>query len=536
MVSSESVSQNQPLALLSVTDKTSISEFARGLSELGFKILSTGGTANKLQQDGISITEVAQHTGQPEILDGRVKTLHPKIHGGILADRTDPAHVAQCDEFAITAISVVAVNLYQFAANAVAKNLSLDDAIEYIDVGGPAMIRAAAKNYKNVLVIVDPADYPRVLNALRKDAGDDKLRQQLAAKAFALTAAYDRMITDYFTRHLDNAGGTHAITDLPETLTLHLKRKQELRYGENPHQQAGWYFDSSSVGDGLRHAEILHGKELSYNNLLDLNAAIALVREFRQPTAAVIKHTNPCGACSTSLPLTEVFERAFNADPLSAFGGIVAVNDIVDHDLAQLMHKRFLECIIAPDFSPDALTLLQQKPNLRLLRLTNLDNHKRQSHAEHFDIRSIGDSLLIQSQDRTNLNEPDWRVVTRTQPTAAQMQDAQFAMRIVKHVKSNAIVFAKQQCTLAVGAGQMSRVDAARFAIQKAEENQKSLSGGTLASDAFFPFRDTVDAAAKAGIAVIIQPGGSIRDEESIAACDEHGITMIFTGQRHFRH
>lgn len=537
MVSSSQPSRHQPLALLSVTDKAGISDFARGLVECGFKILSTGGTASKLQEDNITITEVAKHTGHPEILDGRVKTLHPKIHGGILADWTDPAHVAQCEEFAIDAIQVVVVNLYQFAANAVAKNLSLDDAIEYVDVGGPTMIRAAAKNFKNVLVVVDPGDYARVLSALRKNSVDDHLRQQLAAKAFALTASYDRMIADYFARHLSGPGSSASkLTDLPETITLQLKRKQALRYGENPHQQAGWYYDSTASGDGLRSAEILHGKELSYNNLLDLNAAVALIREFREPTAVVIKHTNPCGACSTSLPLAEVFDRAFNADSLSAFGGIVAVNDIVDIELAQMLHKRFLECVVAPEFTPEALAQLQQKTNLRLLRVANLNVNKPQHTVDQFDIRSIGDSLLIQNVDRTNLNEPDWRVVTATQPSKQHLLDAKFAMRIVKHVKSNAIVFAKQQCTLAVGAGQMSRVDSARFAIQKARETEKDLQGSTLASDAFFPFRDTVDAAAAAGVKMIIQPGGSVRDEESIAACDEHGIAMIFTGQRHFRH
>jgi phosphoribosylaminoimidazolecarboxamide formyltransferase/IMP cyclohydrolase len=525
----------KPLALISVTDKTGIVDFARSLEQLGFQILSTGGTAKLLAESGIAVQEAGAHTGSPEILDGRVKTLHPKIHGGILYDRSKDAHVAQCREHSIQAIDLVVVNLYQFAAKAVGQQLDLPQAIEYIDIGGPTMLRAAAKNYRFVAPLLDPNDYERCLTELKSGGLTDEFRRYLAAKTFRAISQYDSMIASYYEKSLETA----STETLAPTYDLHLESQQSLRYGENPHQKARFYRSSLSTSGGLQDAKVLQGKELSYNNLLDCDAAVQMVADFPEYTAVtIIKHNNPCGAAlgRPGERLLDVYQRALAVDPKSAFGGIVAVNKTIDAETADALSQLFLECIVAPAFSPEARTVLASKKNLRLLELPYLLPDNSAKAPKQLDVRSVLGGILVQDRDQVRAEKGRWEAVTHLKPTDAQAEDLTFAMRLCKHVKSNAIVYVKDLVTVAVGAGQMSRIDSATFAAEKAKEFGRTVQGSVMASDAFFPFRDTVDLAAKLGVSAIIQPGGSMRDEESIQAANEHKIAMVFTGVRHFKH
>lgn len=530
---------SSPLALLSVTDKTGVVDFARGLRALGFELLSTGGTARLLAEHGLPVTEVASYTGSPEILDGRVKTLHPKIHGGILFDRSKASHEAEAREFGLRPIDLVVVNLYAFEAEAQSKGLSPEKAIEYIDIGGPCMLRAAAKNYAHCAAVIDPADYERCLSEL-KEGLSQHFRLHLAAKTFLAISQYDSMIARYLAKGLEAAARLAAPADeLPPRLGLQLELQQSLRYGENPHQKAAFYRSPLSTAGGLQDARVLQGKELSYNNLLDCDAAAQIVADFPESVACtIIKHTNPCGTALAreGEKLVDLYRRVLALDPKSAFGGIVAFNREVDAPTAQAMSELFLECIVAPSFSQEAQAVLQTKKNLRLLELPYLQKDAQREAI--WDVRSVLGGILVQQHDqvRAEADHGRWEIVTQKKPDPAQAADLVFAMRLCKHVKSNAIVYAKDLVAVAVGAGQMSRVDAATFAAEKAKEFGRSTEGTVMASDAFFPFRDTVDLAATLGVKAIIQPGGSMRDAESIAAANEHGIAMVFTGVRHFRH
>ncbi|MEW6423455.1 MAG: bifunctional phosphoribosylaminoimidazolecarboxamide formyltransferase/IMP cyclohydrolase [Bacillota bacterium] len=508
-------------ALISVSDKTGVGEFARSLSELGVEIISTGGTAKALREAGLPVTYISDVTGFPEILDGRVKTLHPRVHAGILALR-DGRHLSQLKEHGIAPIDLVAVNLYPFRETVAREGVTLEEAIENIDIGGPAMIRAAAKNYRHVLVVVSPKHYGKVLEAIRAGPVDEEFRLLLARDAFAHVCAYDAAIAAYLSRI---RGETK---DFPATMILTAELAQILRYGENPHQKAAFYRVPGVSGACVGNAVQLTGKELSYNNILDLNAAFELVREFIEPTVVIIKHNNPCGAASAD-ELAEAYRKAYAGDPVSAFGGIVACNRPVDGATAKEMTEIFLEAVIAPDFTEEALTLLRQKKDLRCLKTGPLAGQT----GDLLDVRKVNGGFLLQEADREMVIPERVRVVTEKQPTEEQLAELAFAMAIVKHVKSNAIVVTRNRQLIGVGAGQMNRVGSARIALTQAGERAR---GAVLASDAFFPFRDTVDEAARAGIAAIVQPGGSLRDEESIAACNEYGIPMIFTGMRHFKH
>jgi phosphoribosylaminoimidazolecarboxamide formyltransferase/IMP cyclohydrolase len=506
-------------ALLSVSNKEGLVEVGRGLVELGVEIVSTGGTAKALRDAGVPVTYISDVTGFPEILDGRVKTLHPKVHGGILARRNEE-HLSQLQELDITPIDLVVVNLYPFKETIAKPDVTLADAIENIDIGGPTMVRAAAKNYQNVLIVVNPARYPEVLSALQTQQVSDELRLSLAREAFAHTASYDSAISSYLA---EVAGETFS-----KEITVSAQLVQTLRYGENPHQQAAFYRDPAVKGACIGNAEQLHGKELSYNNILDANAALELVREFSQPSVVIVKHNNPCG-CASADNISLAYERALEGDPISAFGGIVAVNQTVDGITAEKMSKIFLEAIIAPNFTDEALEILMQKKNLRLLKTDDLTEQTNDT----MEVRKVNGGLLLQQFDRQLLNPEALQVASKKQPTQGELDELIFAMTIVKHVKSNAIVVTKGKQLIGVGAGQMNRVGSANIAFNQAGDKVK---GAVMASDAFFPFRDTVDAAAEYGIAAIIQPGGSMRDEESITACNEHGISMVFTGMRHFKH
>ncbi|MGQ9557771.1 MAG: bifunctional phosphoribosylaminoimidazolecarboxamide formyltransferase/IMP cyclohydrolase [Desulfurispora sp.] len=509
----------RPRALLSVSDKTGLSDFARGLVELGFEIVSTGGTARALREAGVEVTYVSDVTGFPEILDGRVKTLHPRVHGGILARRTPP-HLEQLAANGIAPIDLVAVNLYPFRQTVARPDVTLDEAIENIDIGGPAMVRAAAKNHEAVLVVVNPARYDEVLAALRNGTVSPELRRRLALEAFSHTAAYDAAIAAYLAKVIGQ--------EMPATLTVSFELVQPLRYGENPHQAAAFYRDPAVTGPCIGRAEQLAGKELSYNNILDAHAALELVREFADPAVVIIKHNNPCGAACAS-DVASAYRLAYESDPVSAFGGIVACNRPVDEAAARAMTEIFLEAVVAPDFTAGALEILRSKSGLRLLKVGDL----QEQSSDRLELRKVNGGLLVQHYDRVVLNPQELQVVTSQAPTAEQLQELIFAMTIVKHVKSNAIVVTRGRQLLGVGAGQMNRVGAARIALEQAGEKAR---GAVLASDAFFPFRDTVDVAAAAGIAAIIQPGGSLRDAESIQAANQHGLAMVFTGIRHFKH
>ncbi len=520
-------------ALLSVSDKTGLVEFAQALRRLNIELISTGGTYQALRSAGVPVTEVAEVTQFPEMLDGRVKTLHPRIHGGILARRDNPQHLATLQQHGIALIDLVVCNLYPFEQTRGRPGATHHDIIENIDVGGPSMLRAAAKNYEAVAVVSDPGQYTEVVAELQQHNGALTLatRQRLAGAAFARTAAYDQAIADYFATIPPTEPAAW-----PPRLTLTLERRQVLRYGENPHQHAALYADPTGRSATVVSARVLHGKELSFNNLLDLDAALALVRRFDEPACVMIKHNNPCGAAVADT-LAAAFAAAYAGDPVSAFGGILGCNREIDQPTAELLCEdgRFLECIIAPGFADAALQLLTTKPSwkksVRLLATGPLTASA--TDAARYDYRPINGGMLVQTADESGDDFANAQVVTKRQPTAAEWADLKFAWRVAQHVKSNAIVLAKGQQIIGVGAGQMSRVDSVQIAVRKAAERVR---GSVLASDAFFPFRDNVDEAARAGVAAIVQPGGSKRDADSIAACDEHGLAMVFTGVRHFRH
>jgi len=513
-------------ALLSVSDKTGIADLARGLAALGVELLSTGGTAKLLEKEGVPVTEVSAHTGFPEMLDGRVKTLHPKIHGGLLARRDSPAHMAAIAEHGIAPIDLVVVNLYPFRATVADPDCRLEDAIENIDIGGPAMLRSAAKNHAAVAVVVDPADYSKVLEELRATGEvSAPTRFALAAKAFAHTAAYDGAIAEYLTS-LDAEGRRGAY---PRVLSLQLAKLQDMRYGENPHQSAAFYRDAEPVAGGIAGYRQLQGKELSYNNVADADAAWECVKSFSEPACVIVKHANPCGAAVGKGPL-QAYRKAFRTDPTSAFGGILAFNRVLDRAAALAVAKQFAEVIIAPRVDPAARAVLAGKQNLRVLEVPLAHE------ANARDFKRVGGGLLVQSSDVHELQAKDLKVATKKKPGKAQLADLLFAWRVAKFVKSNAIVFARGGMTLGVGAGQMSRLDSARIAGIKAKAAGLTLKGSVAASDAFFPFRDGLDAVVKAGAVAVIQPGGSVRDEEVIAAANAHRVAMVFTGVRHFRH
>ncbi len=521
-------------ALISVSNKEGLVELVTGLADFGVEILSTGGTAKLIADAGVAVTMVADYTGAPEILDGRVKTLHPKIHGGLLG-RAIPSHEKEMKEQGIEPIDLVVVNLYPFEETVAAGKVSVAEAIEKIDIGGPSMLRSAAKNHERVAVLVDPSDYASCLAEMKEQGGalSDATRFGLARKVFARTAAYDAAIAAHLSS-VELVGEEKA--DFPGTLTLQWERVMELRYGENPHQKAAFYRESrqllpqEGVRPSIADVEILQGKALSYNNILDLDAALACCIEHKAGTAVVVKHTNPCGVAYDESSIAEAYLKARACDPTSAFGGIVAVNQEVDEALANQLVETFLECVVAPSFSSAARSVLARKKNLRLVTLAAL---LASTEDQGWSMRSVSGGLLLQAADYARKPIDDAQVVSKRKPTKAELASLDFAWRVVKHVKSNAILFCQGQQTAAVGAGQMSRVDAAKIAVMKA---QMPLEGSVVASDAFFPFRDGVDALAESGAVAVIQPGGSIRDEEVIAAADEHNMAMIFTGMRHFRH
>jgi phosphoribosylaminoimidazolecarboxamide formyltransferase / IMP cyclohydrolase len=514
-------------ALISVSDKTGLAAFARELAGLGIRIVSTGGSAHLLSQQGVAVTEVAHYTGFPEMLDGRVKTLHPKVHAGILARRDLPAHMQALRSAGIEPIDLVVVNLYPFRETIAKPGCDLFEAIENIDIGGPTMVRAAAKNCSGVAVLVDPEDYPGVVTELRSKGGalSAATRMRLAKKAFAHTAAYDAAISNY----LGGADERGASARFPEDLTLQFHKIQDLRYGENPHQAAAFYRDEHPLPGSICCATQLQGKELSYNNIADADAAWECVKTLGKPACVIVKHANPCGA-AVATGAREAYERALATDPTSAFGGIIAFNCPVDGAAAEAVCRQFAEVIVAPDYDAAARAAFAAKTNLRLLAVPGTASRTG------WDLKRVAGGVLVQSPDAHELGAAEVKVVTRVQPRPEQLADLLFAWRVAKFVKSNAIVFAAGGRTIGVGAGQMSRVDSARIASIKAQNAGLSLAGSAVASDAFFPFRDGVDVVAEAGATSIIQPGGSVRDDEVIAAADERGIAMVFTGVRHFRH
>ncbi len=512
--------RTQKRALISVSDKSGVIEFASGLSKLGFEIISTGGTKKTLEEAGLSVIAISDITGFPEIMDGRLKTLHPNIFGGLLGMRSNETHMEQLQKQGIGLIDIVAVNLYPFKETISKPNVAWEEAVENIDIGGPSMIRAAAKNYQDVAVVVNPSDYPVILQELEKNQQVSlELKKQLAAKVFRHTAAYDAYISQYWNEQLGEV--------FPEDLTVTYEKVQDLRYGENPHQKASFY-RKGLLKQGLAQAKQLHGKELSYNNIQDTNAAWEMVKEYgEQPVVVAVKHMNPCGI-GIGNDLFEAYTRAYEADPISIFGGIVATNQVIDEGTAEKLSEIFLEVVIAPGFTEKAIELLTKKKNIRLLQLAD---EKRKSGLQK--VVSVSGGLLIQDEDEKELADEDIKVVTKRAPSADELEQLKFAWKVVKHVKSNAIVLAKDSQTVGIGAGQMNRVGAAKIAIEQAGEKS---TGAVMGSDAFFPMPDTVEEAAKAGITAIIQPGGSIKDADSIAEADKHDIAMVFTGIRHFKH
>ncbi|MFZ6687953.1 bifunctional phosphoribosylaminoimidazolecarboxamide formyltransferase/IMP cyclohydrolase [Undibacterium sp. SXout11W] len=517
-------------ALISVSDKTGVLDFARELSALGVKLLSTGGTAKLLADNGLPVTEVADYTGFPEMLDGRVKTLHPKVHGGILARRDFPEHVAALEQHGIPTIDMVVVNLYPFQQTVAKAECSLEDAIENIDIGGPTMLRSSAKNHKDVTVIVDPSDYAIVLAEMKTNQNvvsyDTKFT--LAKKVFAHTAQYDGAITNYLTSLGEDKAHTTR-SAYPQTLNLHFDKVQEMRYGENPHQSAAFYRDLKAVDGALANYKQLQGKELSYNNIADADAAWECVKSFNESACVIVKHANPCGVALGLTPF-EAYSKALQTDPTSAFGGIIAFNRELDGKAAEIVAKQFVEVLIAPSFTAEAKAIFATKQNVRLLEIS-LGNAVNQ-----YDVKRVGGGLLVQAPDAKNVLQEELRVVSKLQPTPQQMADMMFAWRVAKYVKSNAIVFCGNGMTLGVGAGQMSRIDSARIASIKAQNAGLTLTGSAVASDAFFPFRDGLDVVVDAGATCVIHPGGSMRDQEVIDAADERGVVMVYTGTRHFRH
>ncbi|MCW8845988.1 MAG: bifunctional phosphoribosylaminoimidazolecarboxamide formyltransferase/IMP cyclohydrolase [Gammaproteobacteria bacterium] len=516
-------------ALISVSDKSGVVELARSLVELDIELLSTGGTASLIREAGLPVTDVSDHTGFPEIMAGRVKTLHPKIHGGLLGRRgIDEAVMAQ---HGITPIDLLVVNLYPFEKTIAAGDCSLDDAIENIDIGGPAMLRAAAKNHAAVAVLVDPADYQGVLDELRNNQGklQHETRFRLAVKAFSHTAHYDTAISRYLGRQLEAVGEA----ELGETFELNLKRKQTLRYGENPHQRAAFYVEPGASEASLATAVQKQGKEMSYNNIADADAALECVKQFKRPACVIVKHANPCGV-ALDASIGEAYERAYRTDPTSAFGGIIAFNrDLDAKTAAEIVNRQFVEVIIAPNADADAMDVLASKTNVRVLLTGPWDVDKPQTG---LDYKRVNGGLLVQDRDQALISANRITVVSERQPSPQELGDLLFAWRVAKFVKSNAIVFCKDLTTIGVGAGQMSRVYSTRIAAIKAADEKLEVKGSVMASDAFFPFRDGIDAAAVHGITAVIQPGGSMRDEEVIQAANEHGLAMVFTGMRHFRH
>lgn len=506
-------------ALISVSNKEKIVDFAKGIAEFGYEIVSTGGTLKVLQEAGIPAISVDEVTGFPEMLDGRVKTLHPFIHGGLLGRRSNPDHVKQMEEHHIAPIDMVVVNLYPFKETLEKANVTKEEIIENIDIGGPTMLRSAAKNFADVTVVVDPKDYDSVLAAIEENRLDVAFREKLAAKVFRHTAHYDALIAQYFMEETKET--------FPETYTVTYEKVQNLRYGENPHQQAAFYKDPVVSGMSIARAKQLHGKELSYNNIQDANAALEILAEYEEPAAVAVKHMNPCGI-GVAETIEDAFQRAYNADPVSIFGGIVALNREVNQETAEKLSKIFLEIVIAPDFTEEALEILTQKKNIRLLQLAFSKAEK-----ESLKLTAVNGGVLVQTKDQTITLPEDWIVATDRKPSEQEIADLLFAWKAVKHVKSNAIVLAKDNMTIGIGAGQMNRVGSAKIAIEQAGDKA---NGAVMASDAFFPMPDTVEEAAKAGIKAIIQPGGSKRDQDSIDVCNKHGICMVYTGMRHFKH
>lgn len=515
-------------ALISVSDKTGIVELAKELTALGVEIISTGGTYKKLKEEGIDAIEISQLTGFPECLDGRVKTLHPVVHAGLLAMRSNPDHMKQIQELNIETIDMVIVNLYPFKATILKEGVTRAEAVENIDIGGPTMLRSAAKNYQDVTVVVDPADYPTVLSQL-KENGEVSLDTKfyLMQKVFMHTSNYDTMIADYLKKQRND-------TSLPETLTMTFEKVQDMRYGENPHQKAAFYREVGKKVGSIVDAVQLNGKELSFNNINDTNGALELLKEYTEPTVVACKHGNPCGVGSAAT-IEEAWEKAYEADKVSVFGGIVVMNRPVTLAVAQSMYKVFLEVIVAPSYEKEALELFQQKKNVRVLELKDIEVPQDPAA---YDLKKVNGGLIVQTIDSKLLPEEELKVVTKVAPTKEQMEDMMFAWKIVKFVKSNGIALAKNKQSIGIGPGQVNRVWATRQSIEHAAEliDENATKGAVLASDAFFPFDDCVEAAHAAGITAIIQPGGSIRDEDSIKKCDEYGMAMVFTGMRHFKH
>ena len=510
-------------ALVSVSKKDGLIDFVKGLSEMGVEILSTGGTAKLLKDNNIPVIQVSDYTGFPEIMDGRVKTLHPLIHGGLLGRRDNEKHLEEMKKHGIKPIDMVVVNLYPFEDTISKEGVKLDEAIENIDIGGPSMLRSSAKNFQDVAVVVNSDDYEDILAEMEENDGaisyDTKMK--LSVKAFKHTARYDSLISKYLESKVEGEG-------FPSILNLQFEKITDLRYGENPHQKAAFYENIGLNKGTLSKAKQLHGKELSYNNILDLNAALELAREFDETAAVIIKHTNPCGV-ATGNNLVSAYREARETDPLSAFGGIIGFNKNVDEETAKEIASTFIEAVIAPDYDESALAILKEKKNIRLLKLSNF----KEKTEKEYDLRNVSGGLLLQDKDSVTLNEDNLKVVTNRQPTEKEWSAMRFAWKVAKHVKSNAIIYATENETVGIGAGQMSRVDSSKLAAMKAN---KPIQGTAMASDAFFPFRDSVDEAAKVGGTAIIQPGGSVKDEEVIAAANEHNIAMVFTGIRHFKH
>ncbi len=515
-------------ALISVSDKIGIIEFAKALCENGFEIISTGGTHKALEDAGIAVTGVSDVTGFPECLDGRVKTLHPKIHGGILAMRSNSEHMRQIGELGIEPIDLIVVNLYPFKETILKENVALDVAIENIDIGGPTMLRAAAKNYQNVSVVTDPVDYEKVLSEIKQNGSvSAETNFYLAAKVFMHTAHYDSLIASYLK---DKAG----IEQYPQTLNFTYEKVQEMRYGENPHQTAAFYKEVGNTKGMLTDIVQLHGKELSFNNINDTNGALELLKEYSEPTIVACKHSNPCGVGSADT-VYEAYMKAYNADPVSIFGGIVVCNREIDEATAKEINKIFIEIILAPSFSDDALEVLKTKKNIRILKLENVEQKQPEGA---LDFKKVSGGLLVQGIDNCLMPDTEFTCVTKRQPTNEEIEDMLFTWKVVKYVKSNGIAIGKDKQSVGIGPGQVNRIWACKQAIEHGTEflGADALKGAVLASDAYFPFPDCVEAAAQAGITAIIQPGGSINDKDSIEACDKYGIAMVFTEMRHFRH
>lgn len=514
-------------ALISVSDKTGIVEFAKDLHELGVEIISTGGTAKQLEAAGVPVIGISDVTGFPECLDGRVKTLHPNIHAGLLAMRSNEDHMRQVKELNVELIDLVVVNLYPFKQTILKDGVTREEAIENIDIGGPTMLRSAAKNYQDVSVVVDPADYQVIIDELKANKKVSlETNFYLCSKVFEHTSSYDTLIATYMRKE-------RGVKELPETLTMTFEKVQDMRYGENPHQKAAFYREVGKVEGFLTEATQLHGKELSFNNINDTNGALELLKEFTEPTIVACKHANPCGV-GTGADLSEAWTKAYNADPVSIFGGIVVANREMDAATATEINKIFIEIVVAPSYTDEALEILKKKKNIRLLELKNIETKYTEGS---YDLKKVGGGILVQDVDNQLLGE-ELKVVTDRQPSEKEMKDLMFAWKVVKYAKSNGIAIAKDETSIGVGPGQVNRIWACKQAIDHAGEHlgAEVLNGASLASDAFFPFDDCVEEAAKAGITAIIQPGGSMRDQDSIDACNKHGIAMVFTGMRHFKH